>query len=192
MNFIFDFGNVLVNFKPLIYLGGLFSDQQLINELNEIIFKSREWLLMDQGILTHKEAIDIFSKRNPEHKKEINVTIKNACDIVTPINETIQLLPEIKKAGHKLYYLSNMQIEIRDYLLENHEYINLFDGGVFSCDVMMIKPSPDIYRYLIKKYDLIPEESIFFDDMEENVAAAELEGIKGILFTSAADVNEFL
>ena len=192
MNFIFDFGNVLVDFKPSKYLKSLFSNDFLTEKLNEIIFMSREWMQMDQGVLTHKEAIEILCKREPDYKDEIYIAIKNANDIVTPINETIQLLPEIKKAGHKLYYLSNMHIEIRDYLLENHKYINLFDGGVFSCDVKMIKPSPEIYRYLINKYSLVPEECVFFDDVAENTAAAEKEGIKSVLFTAAADVGRFI
>jgi len=192
VNFIFDFGNVLVDFKPPVYLRGLFSDEVLVEKLNEIIFKSREWLQMDQGLLTHKEAIEIFCRREPDYKDEICTAINNANNIVTPITETIQMLPEIKKAGHKLYYLSNMQIEIRDYLLKTHKYIKLFDGGVFSCDVKMIKPSPEIYRYLISKYNLIPEECIFFDDVTENISAAEKEGIKGVLFATATDVKGFI
>jgi len=192
MNLIFDFGNVLVDFKPLVYLKGLFSDDVLINKINEIVFKSYEWIQMDQGVLTHKEAIKVLCRREPEYKNEIFITIKNASDIVSPINETIQLLPKIKKAGHRIYYLSNMHIEIRDYLLKNHKYISLFDGGVFSCDIKMTKPSPEIYRYIINKYNLIPEECVFFDDVEENTAAAEREGIKSILFTSAADVIKYI
>ena len=192
LNFIFDFGDVLVNFKPRKYLSTLFSDNSIIDKMYDTVFKSKEWLIMDQGLLTHKEALEIFCQREPEYKEEIRKTIDNATDIVSPINETIDLLPIIKSAGHKLYYLSNMQKEIRAYLLENHKYIELFDGGIFSCEVHYIKPSPEIYRILINKYDLVPGESIFFDDMAENVSAAEKEGIKGILFTTAECVLEYL
>ena len=192
MNFIFDFGDVLVDFKPVKYLSSLFSDKFIIDKMYTTIFKSKEWLIMDQGLMTHEEALEIYCEREPEYKEEIRKTIINANDIVSPINKTIDLLPVIKSAGHRLYYLSNMQKEIRTYLLENHKYIDLFDGGIFSCDVNYIKPSPEIYRLLINKYDLIPEESIFFDDMAENVSAAEKEGIKGVLFTTAECVLEFL
>jgi len=192
MNFIFDFGNVLVKFKPLEYLSGLFSDEKTIERINKVVFMSREWLDMDRGLITHKEAVEFFCARAPEYENEIRLAFKNATDIVSPINETINLLPEVKNRGHKLYYLSNMQKEMCDFLLENHKYIDLFDGGVFSCDINIIKPSPEIYRFLIDKYNLIPEECIFFDDMEENVTAAEKEGIKGILFATAADVLEYL
>jgi HAD superfamily hydrolase (TIGR01509 family) len=85
-----------------------------------------------------------------------------------------------------------MHKESRDYLLENHEYINLFDGGVFSCDILSTKPAPAIYRYLLEKYQLAPQECIFFDDMEVNVEAAEKEGIKSVLFTTAKCVEKII
>ena len=192
MDFIFDFGNVLVDFKPVEYLSGLFSDRSLVKKMNNIIFKSPEWLKMDQGLLTHNEAIKVFCTREPDYQAEIQRTIKNANSILSRINETIELLPKIKDSGYGLYYLSNMQKELRDYLLENHDYIRLFNGGVFSCDVNSIKPSPKIYRHLINKYNLIPEECIFFDDVEENVSAAEKEGMKGVLFTGAKCILNYL
>jgi len=192
VNFIFDFGNVLVDFKPVVYLKTLFSDDLLVEKLIDIVFKCPEWLLMDQGLLTHAEAIEIFCAREPEHHEEIKLAVENSHDMVTLINDTVELLPKIKSAGHRLYYLSNMHKEIGDHMLKKHDYISQFDGGVFSCDVHSIKPSPEIYRYLLSKYALIPEECVFFDDVEENVAAAEKEGIKGVLFTTAECVLEYL
>ena len=192
MNLIFDFGNVLVDFKPVKYLSGLFTDAQTIEKLNDIVFKSCEWLLMDQGLLTHEQAIEIFCNREPDYASQITQAIRCSNDIVTRIDETIELLPKLKEVGHKIYYLSNMQKEIGEFMLENHEYISLFDGGVFSCDAKLIKPSPEIYHFLLEKYDLFPGDCIFFDDVEENVAAAEKEGIKGVLFTTAECVLEYL
>jgi len=192
VNFIFDFGNVLVDFKPVVYLSGLFSDKSLIELLNDMIFSSPEWLMMDKGSLTRDEAIDIFCAREPGYQEEIRLTMNNTNDIVSPIEETIELLPKIKENGHRLYYLSNMPIETRAFLLENHEYIKMFDGGVFSCDVNALKPSPEIYKILLDRYNLIPGECIFFDDVERNVAAAEKEGIKGVLFTTAECVLDYI
>jgi len=192
VNFIFDVGNVLVDYKPVMFLENLFSDKLLVEKMNETIFKSPEWLEMDRGIFTHEEAVEIYSEREPFFRLAIEHTMKNVCEMFTPIPETINLLPMIKDAGHGLYYLSNIHREIRDFLLSEHDYFSLFDGGVFSCDVDAIKPSPKIYRHLIEKYSLIPSGCLFFDDMEENVSAAEKEGIKGVLFTTAECINEFL
>jgi putative hydrolase of the HAD superfamily len=192
LNFIFDVGNVLINYKPMLYLEGLFPEKELQEKMYETVFLSHEWEYMDRGILTHKEAIDIICMREPAFLPTINQTMEHINDLFTPINETVDLLPEIKKAGHSLYYLSNIHEETRDYLLDEYQFFNLFDGGVFSCDVKVIKPSAQIYRHLLDKLRLKPEDCLFFDDVAENVAAAEKEGIKGVLFTGAECVRPFL
>jgi len=202
LNFIFDIGNVLVDYRPEVYADALFPDKSLANKINSIIFKSSEWLDMDRGLLTHKEATEIFCKREPVFQSAIRHTMQNYCKMFSPsqdfcktftaMQDTIDLLPRINELGHGLYFLSNMHKETRNYLLENHGFFDMFDGGVFSCDVNVIKPSPEIYRLFLQRYRLNPEECIFFDDMEENVSAAEKEGIKGVLFTTADCVLEYL
>ena len=192
MNFILDLGNVVIYYTPDIYLESLFSDKDVVDKLFKTIFKSPEWLDMDRGILTHEEATDIYCAREPELQAEIHKVMSNFDKTFTPIYDTVKLLPKIKEQGHKLYFLSNMQIEIRDHLVETYDFFDLFEGGVFSCDIHFIKPSPEIYRHLLGKYNLDPSECLFFDDMEENVSAAEKEGIKSVLFTTAECIKSFL
>ena len=192
MHLIFDIGNVLVRYQPLEYLSRLFQDSSLIEKMYETIFKSKEWLLMDQGLLTFDEATDIFCKIEPKYNAEICKTMKSVTTMFTPLENTIKLLPELKEMGYTLYYLSNIQVEIRDYLLKNHDYFKFFTGGIFSCDINHIKPSPEIFQALLKKYMLSPVDCVFFDDMQENISAAEKEGIKGILFTSADCIMEYI
>jgi len=192
LNFVFDVGNVLVEYEPVEYLEKLFSDRLLAQKMFETIFKCPEWLLMDMGKLTHDEATVIFCEREPEYTDEIVYAIKNVNRMFNPISGTIEHIPKIKKAGHRIFYLSNIHNEIRDFLMSEHKYFTLFDGGVFSCDVGVIKPSPEIYRYFIDKYSLIPNECLFFDDMTDNVEAAEKEGIKSILFSTADCVLPFI
>ena len=190
MNFIFDVGDVLIQYKPLVYLKSLFTDETMINRLHEAIFKSPEWLKMDEGVLSHKDGIEIFCKREPELKDEIHLVMdmKNYGETLIPLHETIDLLPKIKDSGHDLYYLSNMHTETKAFLLKNNDFFNLFDGGIFSCDINQRKPFPEIYRHLLKEYSLTPIDCIFFDDMNENTKAAEKEGMKGVIYTGAASV----
>ena len=202
MNLIFDIGNVLVDYKPEIYCRALFPEEGLAEKIDNIIFKSPEWLDMDCGLFSHVEATEIFCGREPEFQVEIRRTFRHYCEqfapgmdfcnTFSPMSDTIELLPKVKSAGHGLYFLSNMHFETCDCLLENYDFFNLFDGGIFSCDVNVIKPSPDIYRTFLAKYKLNPEDCVFFDDMQENVSAAEKEGIKSVLFTTAECVLDYL
>jgi len=192
MNFVFDIGNVLVSYKPTQFLEGLFRERALTEKLLSLIFLSPEWKNMDQGLLTHKEARGVFLQREPGLRDPICKVMDTLPDLFTPISETIELLPHIKKRGHSLYYLSNMHTEIRDYILREYDFFSLFDGGVFSCDVHMVKPDPVMYFKFLTKYNLAPCECVFFDDTADNATAAYSVGIKGVLFTGVNCVKPFL
>ena len=192
MNFIFDVGNVLVDYKPLLYLESLFHDEALVVKMHETVFLSQEWVSMDRGLLTHREACEAFCQREPGFSAAIKRTMDNLPALFTPISETIELLPAIKEKGHGLFYLSNIHKETRDFLIGEYGFFDLFDGGIFSCDVLEIKPSSEIYRRLLSKYSLLPGDCLFFDDSPENVEAANNEGLNGILFTGAGCAQVYL
>lgn len=44
------------------------------------------------------------------------------------------------------------------------------------------KPEKQIYLALINKYNIIPKESIFIDDNEENIKTSRELGFNGIVF----------
>ena len=98
---------------------------------------------------------------------------------------TKPLLKKLKKDGYKLYYLSNWSKWHFEKMVDRKviDFLDLFDGGIVSYQVNMTKPDPAIYKELIKKYDIIPSDALFIDDRYENVMAAELLGIKGLVLT---------
>ena len=56
----------------------------------------------------------------------------------------------------------------------------------------MIKPEPGIYRHLFQQYDLIPEESLFLDDHQENLDTASRMGMQTFLVTDEEMLLDFL
>ena len=56
----------------------------------------------------------------------------------------------------------------------------------------MVKPEPGIYRLLLERYDLKPEECVFLDDTEKNLEAAEAFGIYTIHFKNKEQAEEEL
>jgi len=192
MNLIFDIGNVLVTFNPKEFIKTLFPDRPLQIELAKAIFLSDEWLKIDLGELTVSATCEILCQRNPKLKADIKYAFEYIFDMLVPMPETISLLPKLKELGHKLYYLSNIGFEASDYLTSKHEFFNLFDGGIFSCDVNLLKPDKEIYMALLDKYDLTATDCIFFDDMKKNTNAASEVGINGVHFTNADCIKPFL
>ena len=51
----------------------------------------------------------------------------------------------------------------------------------------MLKPSEEIYRYLLDKYKLKAEECLFIDDLEANIEGAKKVGMKGEVFKQNYD-----
>jgi len=106
-----------------------------------------------------------------------------------PIPETVALLDELRAAGYRLYVLSNIIRESYEDLRERLTFWDRFEGIVVSYALKTAKPEPAIYRYLLDHYRLQPEECLFIDDMEANVAGARAVGIPAVRFDSAGDLR---
>jgi putative hydrolase of the HAD superfamily len=104
--------------------------------------------------------------------------------------EMIVLIESLKAQGLRLALLSNMPLEIRNYLQEKADWLGLFDHKVFSCDLKLLKPDAAIYRHCLDRLGLKAEECLFIDDVPENVAAARSRGIAAIRFQSFAQMKE--
>ncbi|EFB40669.1 hypothetical protein pah_c197o055 [Parachlamydia acanthamoebae str. Hall's coccus] len=67
-----------------------------------------------------------------------------------------------------------------------------FNGAVFSYQIHKMKPDFQIYRYLLDKYQLNPQNCLLIDDLEVNVFSAEKVGIDSILFEINDKIKEQL
>jgi putative hydrolase of the HAD superfamily len=56
------------------------------------------------------------------------------------------------------------------------------DGGIFSCNVKLIKPNKRIYEKLFDMYNLIPSECVFIDDNPDNIKTANELSLNTIHF----------
>ena len=66
-------------------------------------------------------------------------------------------------------------------LLKKYPFLDEAHGRVISGNVMMKKPEMGIYHYLFTQFRILPEESLFIDDMPENIATAKKLQLKTIL-----------
>lgn len=69
--------------------------------------------------------------------------------------------------------------------MRRYGIFDLLDGRVVSSEEKLIKPDPAIYRCLCERYSLKPEECLFTDDKEKNVAGAKSIGMEAVVFTDA-------
>lgn len=182
-NIVFDLGGVVVDYNPRDFLADRFFYERLENTIYDAVFGSEEWALLDRGALGWAEASEIFLRRGKDKgiELEMQAVVDEWTDMLTTRKATVTLMRLLKKKGFNLYYLSNIS---RDAfaLLEKRDFWPIFDGGIASWEVQLRKPDTALYKQLLDKYKLVPEETIFTDDNRENAAAAFQAGITGIHF----------
>ncbi|MDA3811753.1 MAG: HAD family phosphatase, partial [Spirochaetaceae bacterium] len=170
-NIIFDLGNVLMDFQPMDYLNSKGLNQVEIDFLYREIFLSNEWVELDRGTITREEALKTFCIRNPEESELIR-SHSDFENILTPLSDNVQILKELKDKGYKLYYLTNYHDDLFEYSFNKFEFFKIFDGGVVSAHVKLIKPDIRIFQKILDKYFLKTEETLFIDDLKANVHTA--------------------
>ncbi|GFP74095.1 HAD family hydrolase [Clostridium fungisolvens] len=191
-NIIFDIGNVLLRFNPIEYLNSKIQQPEKVLEVHKELFQSEEWIMLDRGTITEEDAKNAIITRSINNGDLIKLSFENWYDILTPIEPSVEVLKSLKNSNYKVYFLSNFHLLAFEHILEKYDFFKLFDGGIVSYEEKLIKPEEAIYRRLIEKYDLTPEESIFIDDVEENVEGAKNLGINTILLKDPNLLKEHL
>jgi glucose-1-phosphatase len=184
-NVIFDLGNVLISFKPSEYFEKKNYPEVVRTTILTDIFGSKEWLMLDKGEISTPDAINAISKRSSLRKEEIAHIFNLRTDLLFPLDTNIRILPELRKRGFKLFYLSNFPLDIFEEVKTGYYFFKYFDGGVISAEAKFSKPDRRIYEIITQRYSLLPEECLFIDDLEINVISARAYGMKG-LFTNGS------
>ncbi|WP_323971281.1 HAD family hydrolase [Aeromonas hydrophila] len=191
MAIIFDLGRVVVSWDPVGIVRSVRGEHGA-ELLAEWLFNHPDWLEVDRGTLSlHTMA------RQAEHRTGLsaaeNLAILQAVPAsLMPDPAMLSLIESLHGAGHTLYALSNMGHASIDWLEQHQPFWRFFSGKVVSARVRMMKPEPDIYRYLLVSFDLQAEQCLFIDDSPANVTAAQALGIGGLVFTDAYSCRQQL
>jgi HAD superfamily hydrolase (TIGR01549 family) len=120
------------------------------------------------------------------YKNQIQAKI----DSVQLYPETISVLKTLKNNGLKLGLISNsaFNYKIPFYKLGLDKY---FDIVIFSFEVGLQKPDPEIYKLLLDNLKIKPDEAIMVGDkFLEDVQAPQELGIKGILCSRDKNIKD--
>lgn len=191
-NIIFDLGNVLLDFKPEEYLKTKIVEVDKVPEVHKELFQSEEWVMLDRGTLTEEEAKRIIIKNSNKNGHLIKLAFENWYELLTPIEDSVKVMKELKDAKYKVYFLSNFHLLAFEYVTKRYDFFNLFDGGIVSYKEKLIKPEDGIYKRIIEEYQIKPEESIFIDDSHGNIEGARKLNFETILFKNSKDLREKL
>ncbi len=184
-NVIFDFGGVLVSWRPQEIIDSFYAEPELREAVRTHVFQHADWVEMDRGTLDERAVVERFAKRMNRPRAEMEALFEHVRAALTPIEPTVALLRELHARGYPLYGLTNMSEPIFDYLVRSNDFFGLFAGIVVSAKIKLVKPDPAIYAHLRERFALDFAASVFLDDLAPNVEAARREGLAAIRFENA-------
>lgn len=182
-NVVFDFGNTLIRFVPAEIVGCQVSDPEDAKLLESVVFDSYYFSRLDAGVIEEAEVFADYRRRLPERLWQTAEDVYYSWIYHIPEIEGMrELVEDLKKNYHVgVFLLSN----ISQYFVDHAEEIpmlKLMDKCVFSCVCGIVKPNVEIFEHLCRECSILPEESIFVDDLAVNVEGACKAGLCGYQF----------
>lgn len=188
-NLVFDLGNVLIEWNSEKILTYFEPKNERRQTLKQAIFDSGVWHQTDKGELSLKEACDeVLAQLDDSYHPAVQNIFYNwyeVMEVYSGLQEQIGLWAD---QGYRIYILSTT-CEIF-YRIEKAGLLPIFpllSGYILSSEVGVVKPEPEIYQKVLKKYSLDPTESVFIDDIQANLDTAAELGFETILAERESD-----
>ena len=193
-NLVFDMGNVLIEWNSEKILQAITDDRKLHNLLRKEVFETGLWVQTDEGVKTREEMIEIVTaKIGEEYRNEITQLSRywyKYVDVYTKVQDRII---ELSKNGYNIYILSNTAYTFYDLVKEGYlPAASIAKGIVLSCEEKVLKPNEKIYNILLERYNLDPHDTMFFDDLSENIWGAARCGINGFVVENERELLTYL
>ncbi len=190
-NVVFDVGNVLLRFDPKAIMDELVPDRTLHEFLLRCVFYSPYWCAMDHGTLTICQAEEAMIASHPELREAIHNIMVNWVEMKQTIPEGIRVLETCHDHGKRVFVLTNYGSDPFRVVQEKYRFFDLADGIVVSSRVGMIKPDPNIFRFLSSTYRCEPAATLFIDDSPVNTEAAMSLGWEAICYREPGQLDRF-
>ncbi|HSZ85022.1 MAG TPA: HAD family phosphatase [Puia sp.] len=182
---VFDLGGVLIDWNPDYVYKTIFPDDKERKWFYENIC-TPDWNEEQDAGRTLQAATEELVKKFPGHEKNIRTYYDRWQEMLGgPIHETVEILHHLKhKTDIRLYALTNWSAETFPVALQLYDFLHWFEGRVVSGEEKTRKPFTEIYKRLVERYNIIPENAIYIDDNYRNLIPAKDLGFNIIHFQS--------
>ncbi len=198
MNIVFDFGGVVFHWHPPTFLARVWPQRVANAEQGAAVaaqfFENYggDWGAFDQGLIDAPTVTARIAARTGWPLAEVAQVVAAVPDELQLQPDTAALITELKQAGHRLFYLSNMPEPYADHLERSYPLEQWFEAGVFSGRVKHSKPREQIFKIASQRFGLAPETCVFLDDHPANIEAAKALGWQALLFSTAEQARQDL
>ena len=182
-NIIFDMGNVLRSFSPMLCIAPYAKDESDACLIRDEMFNKEEWRSLDSGDLTYEDAVARVKLRLPKRLHGVlDEIIAHWHEYMPQDARMLELVKALKPRGYRMYLLSNASIRFAVYK-DTFEALRYFDGTIVSAFHHVLKPDEKIYRILFDTFHLDPCECFLIDDNADNVEGGRRLHMAGHVFT---------
>jgi glucose-1-phosphatase len=171
MTFLYDIGRVLLDFHFESSLARLFPEgtTDVHDRLERLLARKDEFETGRIDVDTYTQwALGVM---------ETDATAEQFHHywqrIFTPNKPMWETVRNLSAKGHRLILFSNTNAIHCPWVFEFYPEFSIFDGAVLSFDTGFIKPEPEIYQYAVDKYQLVPDETLYIDDLPQNIATGK-------------------
>ncbi len=181
---VFDIGGVLIDWNPRHLFRKVFENGEEMEWFLANIC-TYEWNLQQDGGKLFSVATAELQEKYPEYSDKIALYYGRWEEMLDgEIKGTVEIFRRLKSAGMPLYALSNWSHEAFPVAYAKYDFMKEFDGLVVSGYEKLLKPDHAIYRVLMQRYGVNPEEAVYIDDNKPNADAAAELGFNAIHFSS--------
>ncbi len=175
-DFLFDIGKVLLDFDFESSLSKLLpaDHPDPATSLEKLLEKKDEFETGRIAVSDYTTwAIEILgTDATPD---EFHTAWQNIFTPNLPMWETVR---KLATEGHRLILFSNTNAIHCPWVFEAYPEFSLFHGSILSFEVDSIKPHPEIYQHAIDKHSIVPENTLYIDDLPANIATGDDFGFR--------------
>ena len=119
----------------------------------------------------------------------VEQAIETHTKIVAMNLESLEVVRALRRSGVGAYLATNQHEYRAQYMSEVFGYADVFDGEFYSCRLGAMKPDTGYFYSILESLPILPEQLLFIDDRERNVAAAQSVGIHGVEYDMGEGVE---
>ena len=180
---VFDLGNVLLAWDPLSVtlpptLAGRW-DEARLSAAREALFLGPGWQAFDAGALS-AESLAAQCSEDTGHPQALFTALIAAMPAsLVPVTPMLAFLARAS-AHHPCHLLSNIAGDTWRAVCQRYTFPHCFQSMTLSYVVGVNKPAERIYTHSFAAGAFAPEDAVFIDDRQENLAASEALGMEGL------------
>jgi 2-haloacid dehalogenase len=189
---VFDLGGVLIDWDPRYLYRSLFHDERQMETFLSTV-ATPEWNERQDLGRPFADGIAELADAFPQHADLIAAYRARWDEMLAgEIEGATYLLEELFEVDVPLYALTNWSAETFPVARRRFPWLGRFRGVIVSGEEGIGKPDPRIFELVLSRFGLRAGRTLFVDDLQVNLDAAERCGFQTLRFTTSEQLRAHL